>query len=228
MTTPLIVGGAARLKRSEELALNELLRRNGGELGGRALWQVRWAADDNAGLARQHVCGKSDPWDWTRCACPRDEFSVPLCFHENQLSYHLLSYSPPNLDMMQFQREMREDLTKGTYACLQHFVDPRTGVAFSPTHNIIEVMVPLLRQMREIGNAADHGYNATVDQLRVKRAERDAAEQKKKDRAYDTYADAMLEDAMPSCITASSGLWKKTRAPSDILLTDHEDKKTPA
>jgi len=179
MTDSAIIIGGTRLTQAEELAINELLLRSAGDCEGMPLYRVTWAADDNHGLARKHLpsCPKTNPMDWS-CDCPTLEpWKLPVCWHENQCSYHLLSWEPPSpsLELAEGQTRMEgyigEDYGKGTYACVMHFIDPQTQV---PLTNVLPVVVeqiiPRLRAMKEMVMLAQHGANAVLQSKRAQRS----------------------------------------------------------
>jgi hypothetical protein len=165
-TDSALIEGGVRLDYATESALNELIARKSRFGGGPPLYKLSWAANDSIGLHRSHKasCPRTDPADWT-CGCPfKNPLEVPLCFHENQLSYHLLS------------------AVRGKelgYECLFHFIDNRTGKPLNPTASIIETVLPAILAGREMEMAIYHGARATYMRLRKQRQEAEEDQRKK-------------------------------------------------
>lgn len=230
MESAVIIGGT-RLPKAEELALNEMLRRSAGECHGMPLYRVTWAGEDNRGLARKHMpgCPKSNPMDWT-CDCPMAEpWLLPVCWHENQQSYHLLSWEPPTEAHRLSESQTRiegfvgEDYSKGTYACLLHFIDPRTH---EPLTNILPVVVeqiiPRLRAMKEMVLLAQHGANAAVQSKREQRA-RDIKQQVELQQARDRQKQVdMLTEVMRPGFDGKpfSAPGRKGRHSNEVVISD--------
>jgi hypothetical protein len=161
---------AASLPQAEEAALNVLLHRAAGDAEGMPLYRISWAARDNARV-------------------------VPICFHEVQGSYHLLSWEPPTTGLLGYEREMKEDFSRGTYACILHFVDPQTKEPFNPTTTLMENIIPRLKEMRKLAEAGRRGYQATVERGRADKIAAERDRQKAEERRYDQKADEVLADA---------------------------------
>lgn len=218
-----ILAGGSRLPAAQELALNELLKRYAGEVSGQALYKISWAAADNEGLARRHLphCSKTDAFDW-QCGCPpREPWKLPLCFHKNQCSYHLLSWAPPSPALERWENETGEDYSRGHYDCVLHFLDGETRQPVSPTSYIIEKMIPILRMAKEAQVAAMTGYRAVVERERAKRIERVKGEQKRKEREFEDFADAAIRDGGPAFSGAPhTGYGPKFRHGSDFRVSD--------
>lgn len=223
-----ILFGGKRIADETLRALNELLRRQAGDYQGMPLYKVSWSGDDNKGLARRHgvSCPKTDPFDWD-CECPlASPGSLPRCFHENQASYHLLSWEPPSRDMMAFEEQTGEDYSRGTYACVMHFIDPTTGEPVDPTAAIVEKMVPVLKEMREATNAALHGYNAILRRTRQDIMNREIARQERLKKKRDTDIDAMLRETEPAFGgEAFAGQVPKQKQTADKSLSDLRPKE---
>jgi hypothetical protein len=182
-----ILVGAAQLSQSEEAALNVLLHRSAGDAEGMPLYKISWAARDNAGKA------------------------IPLCFHECQASYHLLSWEPPSAAFNAYATHFKgEDFSRGSYACLLHFVDPQTKNPFNPTNALMENIIPRLKAMRELAEAARHGYNATVEKLRREKIAKEKERQAREEKRWDAHADEVLKEASERAAA------DKTRLETDV------------
>lgn len=227
MSDILVLGGE-RLSREKEVALNELLKRHAGDVDGIPFYKISWAADDNRSLARNHqvYCPKTNPFDWD-CGCPLAEpDKLPLCFSEHQQSYHLLSWEPPNMGMMMLESQTKEDYSRGTYSCILHFVDQATGKPFDPTGVIVEKMIPVLSELRVSDQAARKGLDAVVNRERQKRIDAAHERQQRKDKEYDNFATALLDDAAPALEGQPFvGHGKKQRQSSDMTLTDLKNER---
>lgn len=188
-TSSIITPGGTRLPHAEETALNLLLRRAGGELDGMQFYKLGWALEDN--LAR---------WDNDKGQYVYDpEKLTPICFHTNQASYHLLAWEPPSMGLLAYESELKgTDVGKGQYNCLFHFIDPETELPMAPTIQLLEVIIPVMKQMNEIAFASYRGFEATRDTLRRQSIERKKAEQERKTKEYDDYADNLLESSAPA------------------------------
>lgn len=166
MAQALIIGGT-RLPREHELALNILLERKY-SFQGCAMFRVTWAADDAKGLAKRHGlgCPKVNPMDWA-CGCPLENpDTLPFCVHENQMSYHLL---------------VRETLEReGGWACIMHFLDPKTQRPVNPTAAVLEVICPMLWQAQEAKFAVEMGNRAVAEhRMTARRIDIEFEERKK-------------------------------------------------
>jgi hypothetical protein len=195
MDSVIIIGGSARLPQAEEDALNALLARHS-TFDGVQLYKLAWAAD-GSGIEKKHRpgCDQKTPFDW-RCDCPVADLNhVPLCFHTNQQSYHLLSWQPPCPELSAYETACHEDFAKGTWTCIMHFLDAK-GEAVRPTSTIMEKIIPILMQMREIDMAARRGFDATVKRERAKRKEAHELSQAKEDLKYQEHAERILSDTM--------------------------------
>lgn len=185
---PLIVSGDARLlSRAEEDALNILLARAGGFEGDVQLYRLGWAMEDN------HCTFNRDLGEYVY----NPEKKTPICFHASQASYHLLSWEPPMPEEYRGQF-VGEDTSKGTYNCILHFVDPVTQQPIAPTASLCERIIPSILEMHQIAFAARKGFNATRDQLRQKRIDSVKEGEKKQQKSYEAYAEAVLEDSAPA------------------------------
>jgi len=162
-----------RLDRATEVGLNLLIRELGGEHQGMPLFKLEWAAETNLGR------------------------KVPVCFHPVPFSYHLLVWEPPSPMLTKYARELGEDTSKGTYACVTHFVD-NDNRPFPPTKFIMEHVLPILKRAQETAKAALIGERAIVERNRARRKEELLSEEKAKERAYDSYAESILNDAKPA------------------------------
>lgn len=180
-----VVAGGSRLSPAEELALNILIKRAAGEESGMALYKLGWALEDN-----------NSTWDSEKHQFIYDPAKkTPVCFHASQASYHLLSWQPPNDGLLSYESQfVGEDLSRGTYNCILHFVDPQTDEPFNPTAVLMERIIPMLKEMHESAVAGRKGFLATQQALRKKRIERIQDAEKKKVKAYDSYAENLLED----------------------------------
>lgn len=210
------------------MALNELLRRAAGEVHGMPLYKISWAADDNHGLARKHQpgCPKLNPFDWT-CQCPlADRNLLPLCFHENQESYHLLTWVPPNAALTAIESQAHADYAKGCYECVMHFIDPETQKPFNPTVTVVELMVPLLQEAKECAVAAMLGVDAVFQRERQKRLDQEEERLKRSAQAYDRFAEGLLKETLPAFGGEShTGYGPKFRQASELTTSDIEPKK---
>lgn len=205
---PAIVQGLTRLPLSEERALNIMLQRHGGEVDGVPFYKLGWALEDN------HSSWNANVGHYVYDM----EKKTPICFHENQASYHLLAFEPPSAQFqsMVHAGELKgEDARKGTWNCLFHFQDQETGQPTKPTIQLIEVILPVIRQLNEIALAGYRGFDATVQQLRSARIEKLKGIEKKKEADYENYADNLLAEQAPAFEgrpTSFSGTKHKTSA----------------
>lgn len=230
MESAIIIGGS-RLSRAEELAVNELLRRTAGDCEGMPIYKVSWAADDNHGLSRKHLptCPKTNPMDWA-CGCPMAEpWKLPTCFFDNQMSYHLLSWEPPSpaLDQSESQTRlegfMGEDYSKGTYACVMHFINSQTQ---EPITNVlavvIEKIIPALRTSAEFIQLAQHGANAVLQAKRAQRsrdikADLEKKQQKERERSLEVLTEVLHRPFGGEPFSAPG---TKGRQTSEIVTSD--------
>lgn len=173
MTVQILNEGGIRLSQAEEAALNLLLREAGGEHQGMPLFKLEWAAETNRGRV------------------------VPVCFHPVPFSYHILVWEPPSAVLNAFSHQLKEDTSKGTYSCVTHFVDPLDR-PFQPTVFIMEKVLPILMRAQETAKAALIGERAIVERNRARRKEQLLAEEKAKEKAYDSFAESVLNDAKPA------------------------------
>lgn len=173
MTPVTLLEGSVRLSLDEETALNLLIRELGGEHQGMPLFKLEWAAETN-----------------TRT-------KVPVCFHPVPFSYHILVWEPPSPLLSKYAQELGEDTSKGTYACVTHFVDDKEN-PFPPTIFVMEKMLPILKRAQETAKAALIGEKAIVERNRAKRKEELLSQEKEKERQYDSYAESLLNDAKPA------------------------------
>jgi hypothetical protein len=200
MSLALSLEGGLRLSQAEEIALNLLIREQGGEHEGMPLFKLEWAADSNMGR------------------------KVPICFHPLQFSYHILVWEPPSPMLTSFARELGEDTSKGTYSCVTHFVDDKDQ-PFPPTKFVMEHILPILKRAQETAKAALMGEKAIVERNRRERKTRLLAEEKAKERAYDSYAESLLNDSKPAF---DGNPMSTSKHSSGIVLTDLERSKPNA
>jgi hypothetical protein len=197
MATATLIGGGIRLDRETELALNILLRREGGEHEGMALFKLEWCADTNRGL------------------------HVPVCFTTNPMSYHILVWEPPSIALTMYETQLKQDTSKGTYNCVTHF-ESADGIPFAPTIFVIEKVIPILKRAQETARAALMGQNAIVQRNRAKRKEQLVAIEKAKERAYDNYAESILNDSKPAF---DGNPMSTSKGSAGIVLTDLQKTK---
>lgn len=184
----IIVPGGSRLSREEEAALNVLLRRAAGEEQGMPLYRLSWAIEDNAAT-----------FDSLTDTYKFDPNRIPLCIEPNQASYHLLAWSPPTAtDMMHEHEFLGEDLSRGLYTCILHFLDPQTGNPFNPTASILEHIIPVLSEFNQIARATWHGMVAERNKLRTQKINAWKEQEKLAEKRYEKYAEALLEDSKPA------------------------------
>lgn len=189
-----LVEGGVRLSHAEETALNLLLKREGGEEDGMPLYKISWALEDN------HA-----QWDESSRIYKFDPLMLPICFHENQASYHLLAWEPPSEGLFEVERRMKRegalrpvgDSSKGQYNCLFHFLDSQ-GRPMNPTSRMIEIILPVMRQVNEIAFAARKGFQATLKQKRQEKIDRLKAREAKSQKDYEEYATDLLESQSPA------------------------------
>lgn len=227
MSEKAIIIGGERLPREKEIALNAQIEKYAGSYVGMPLYKISWSADDNKGLARRHIvgCPKVNPFDWD-CLCPlQNPNDLPVCFHENQMCYHILSWEPPSMSLLSFEEQMNEDLSRGTYACIGvHFINEETGKPVDPTAGVIELMVPALKELREMSNANLHGAKATVDRMRLDKINAAQEKEQRREAAFDADADDILRDSAPGFDGQphSSMAGEKRKQSSDITLSEIE------
>jgi hypothetical protein len=208
--TGLIVmaGPAVRLSPAEEKALNVLLARYGGLAPtGQPWYRLEWGPASNEGRA------------------------VPLCFfglgadgqkEPAYFSYHLLGYEMPSAGAILAGHMLGEDHTKGSYACLVHFVDPITGEPFRPTATIVEIIIPALREAGKLAVARAYGDDAAARRLRAEREQRFYDRQRAQKRAYELWAEEVLDEAFPPFLNPYSGPAGKQRQFADLHPSDLE------
>jgi hypothetical protein len=192
MAPTILLEGGLRLSQAEEAAFNLLIREQGGEHEGMPLFKLEWAAISNLGR------------------------KVPICFHPVQFSYHILVWEPPSPMLTHFAHELGEDTSKGTYSCVTHFVDDKDQ-PFPPTVFIMEHMLPILKRAQETAKAALMGERAIVERNRRERKAQLLAEVQAKEKAYDSYAEAILNDAKPAF---DGNPMSTSKHSSGIVLTD--------
>lgn len=200
MAISLLLEGGLRLSQAEEAALNLLIRTQGGEHEGMPLFRLEWCADTNMGR------------------------KVPVCFHPIQFSYHILVWEPPSPMLTSFARELGEDTSKGTYSCVTHFVDDK-DCPFPPTKFIMESVLPILKRAQETAKAALMGERAIVERNRAKRKQELLATETAKERAYDSYAESLLNDSKPAF---DGNPMSTSKHSAGIVLTDLERSKPNA
>jgi len=115
-----------------------------------------------------------------------------------------------------FGTELKEDTSKGTYSCVTHFVDDN-DIPFQPTIFIIEKMLPILRKAQDTARAALTGQRAIVERNRTRRKEQLISIEKNKERAYDNYAESILNDAKPAF---SGNPMSSSTHSANIVLSD--------
>lgn len=169
------------MSREREQALNALLAKYGGlSPTGLPYYKLEWAPESNSR-------------------------KVPLCFYgyneqgeraPEWFSYHLLSWEPPSQANLILQHELHEDLTKGSYACLNHFVDEHDK-PFQPDAAIIECIIPVILDIHEIARAAYAGADAELQRMRGERERKFYDKVARQKREYEARADAILDDSLP-------------------------------
>lgn len=184
----LVTPGGRRLPREKEIALNLLLKRAAGEEDGMQLYRLGWAMEDN--------CTDPDPANPNRVRFNFDR-RTPVCFHHAQASYHLLAWAPPT-SAPESHLLKGEDVRKGEYNCIFHFIDPKTDEPFDPTASLIENIIPMLKEFNEIAVATRRGFGAEMDRLRRAKVNRWQDEEKKKEADYNKFADDLLADTAPA------------------------------
>ena len=227
MSDKAIIIGGERISRAKEIALNALIEKEAGSYAGMPLYKLTWAADDNKGLAKNHMpgCPKVNPFDWD-CICPpKNPNDLPVCFHENQLCYHILSWEAPSASMLTFEEQMNEDLSKGTYSCIGvHFIDEKTGTPLDPTAGVMDLMIPVLKELRVMSNANLHGAKAAVDRMRLQKINEAHEREKAREDAFEAHADDVLRDSESAFggQPHASMAGEKRKQSSDITLEDLE------
>jgi hypothetical protein len=188
IVSPLIIGGISRLPLAEEKALNLLLLKAGGSEHGAQLYKLGWALEDN------HAT-----YDETSGQYKYDAVKIPICFHPCQASYHLLVWEPPSVALEEYASQLiGEDTSKGSYNCILHFIDGENGQPFKPTASIMELVIPAMKSFNEIAFAARRGFQSTVARMRKQKIAAVEDQEKKKQKDYDGYALALLEDSAPA------------------------------
>lgn len=182
---PMIVGAGVRLSLAEEQALNVMLRRAAPDIDGMPMYRLGWAMEDN--FASPDASGGPYKFDL--------EKFTPICFEPNQGSYHFLVFEPPSAASAQLKGV---DPKRGTYNCLFHFIDPQTQQPFNPTVQMLEIIIPTIKQLNEIAMASYKGFQATLTALRQRTIDRLKAQEEKKQKDYEAYADSVLEDKAPA------------------------------
>ena len=207
-----IVSGGLRLSHEEELALNVMLHRHLGDTDGMPNYKIGWAIEDN-----------HSTWDATTGSYKYDpDVRTPICFHENQASYHLLAWEPPTSSPALGQIK-GEDTSKGTYNCVFHFVDKQTGDPYSPSEikvQLLEIVIPTMKEINQLALASRKGYEATAARLRRATIDRIKTEEKRQEQEYAEYATNLLENEAPAFegnpFAAGSG--KRGRNFADLKL----------
>lgn len=226
-----IISELGRLPKAEEDAINLLLVKYGGEFQGAAYYRLGWAPDDNAGLAKMHVCGRTDPFDVWNCSCLNAPSNrLPVCFHPIQNSYHLKSWEPPDAGaedtlLIQSQLGVSEDLSKGSYRCLFHLVDAQTQTPLQLPilrELVVEAIIPLLKVGMEGQKALAYGRTMRRKEL-IRQRQKEAADRESYlAKSYDSFADSLLGDAIPAFGGESwgGGHGAKSRHSSELETSD--------
>lgn len=205
-----IVSGLERLSSDEEKALNLLLRRAGGEIDGVPFFKIGWAMEDNF-----------SHWDSSKNSFVYEpEKKTPICFDPNQAAYHFLAWEPPSSQFEELvaSGELKGEKIGGTYNCLFHFLDRNTQRPNKPTIQLIEVIIPVMKQFAEIAFASSKGFDATVQQIRTKKIQQLKDNEEKKSTDYEKFADSLLEDSKPAFEgNPTSFQGKKRRTFSDLM-----------
>lgn len=218
----LVVEGAARLSRAEEQAINLLLRRAGGEEDGMQLYKLGWALEDN--YCHFNPSTNEYVYDF--------ENRTPICFHPQQASYHLLVWEPPSAqhETLVASGELKgDDARKGSYNCVNHFIDPKTEEPLSPQEvrvQLIEITIPTMKQMTELAQAARKGFLATQYRLRKERIARIQADETKKQQQYNSYAETLLEDSAPAFEGNPTSFPTKGKSFSDLMPGERAEKQS--
>jgi hypothetical protein len=202
-----IIGGGTRLSTAEELALNLLLKRAGGEENGAQLYKLGWAMEDNQTTFDREIGRyKFDPK------------KIPICIEANQASYHLLSWAPPTQTDMELEHEFHgEDFSKGTYACIMHFLNP-DGSPINPTASMIERIIPVLTDFSEIAAATRKGFTSDVKRLRAQKIMANKQKEAEAAKRYEHEAEALLESDVPAFEgNPTSFPGSKKQSTSDII-----------
>jgi len=214
-----VIGGGVKLPTEKLVALNKLLELWGGTFQGRPQFKLSWAADDNLGLAKDHVCGKTDPFD-TACHCLPKSKQIPVCFHPEQYSYHLLSFheniNTPSDLISTFSKQ--ED-TRFRYDCLKHYLDPVTGKPINPTATIIENDIPVLMNSAKAMLAARFQMDATFRQECRQRAQKRREARALAELRNDQFARDLINEVVPAW-NPHTGCGPKRRQFADLTASD--------
>jgi hypothetical protein len=200
-----IISELGRLPKAEEDAINLMLLKYGGQFQGAAYYRMGWAPDDNASLAKIHICGRTDPFDLWSCNCLNVHSNkLPVCYHPIQNSYHLKSWEPPtpgDEELLKLHPHVEEDLSRGSYRCLFHLVDRDTQKPLQLPilkELIVEGILPILKVGSEGQKAIAHGDHLRRRELHRQRAQRQHDKDERTAKSYDSLAESLLKDSIPA------------------------------
>lgn len=213
----IVLEGMEKIPASELASLNLILLRLGGSYEGRPQFKLSWAADDNSGLAKDHHCGKIDPFDHN-CSCLPKSRQIPICFHSVQYCYHLLSLRETGGDVEIVSQFSRQEDTRFTYDCIVHYVDPE-GKPVRPTADVMERVVPMLLKSGECMLAARRQMWSTFRrEAKQRKAERERQEVLTERRNRE-FAQDLIREWVPA-YSAHTGYGPKTRQFADLRASD--------